>query len=358
VSVKNAAAPPFSSQRLVPHPLQLSAAVAGGGGARSLRRRRAWRTGGRGGAGAEAWRRGGEGAGWSGCRRKESGAGTQATRNRHCGQLRRHRALPRLPRPECSCRAGFLRWVAEAAAVAVVVSTRPPSHGSIAAPIPRSPASGGARRRGFGRHTVGSGGRWEQPWERSGPRASTGGCTRPTRRHCSGSTRGASPLSTAAVAAGRQRSSFVSAPCGGGRAAAVAAAAAARWWPLAVAQPLPSAGRRSLHTRAVERHGALYRGAAIARSPPTPHWGRAECDSTVGRPVRPPLPHQSGPPVPTTTTSGNNTSYHRRNTCMYYLNTFQRARGRIADGAQSSFGTAPFRLQRDKTQRDLPVKKS
>jgi hypothetical protein len=34
---------------------------------------------------------------------------------------------------------------------------------------------------------------------------------------------------------------------------------------------------------------------------------------------------------------------------------FQRARGRIADGAQSSFGTAPFRLQRDKTQKDLPV---
>jgi len=166
VSVEQAARPPLPFQLLVPHPFSLSTGVATGSRPHSLRRRRSWRTGGRGGAGAEAWRRGGEEADWSGCRRKESGAGTQATRNRHCGQLRRHRALPRLPRPECSCRAGFLRWVAEAAAVAVVVSTRPPSQGFIPAPLPRCPASGAVRQRGFGLDTC---------WRQGGAGSARGG---------------------------------------------------------------------------------------------------------------------------------------------------------------------------------------
>ena len=48
MSVEKAAAPPFPSQLLVPHPFQLSAAAAGGGGAHSLRTRRARRRGGRG----------------------------------------------------------------------------------------------------------------------------------------------------------------------------------------------------------------------------------------------------------------------------------------------------------------------
>ena len=102
--------------------------------------------GGRGDAGAEGRRRGDEEADGGGWMHKESWARAPATRNGHRGQLRRHAALTRLPRAECRGRARFVRWAAEAALVAVVVSTGSPSQGSIPAPIPRSPASGGACR--------------------------------------------------------------------------------------------------------------------------------------------------------------------------------------------------------------------
>ena len=62
MSVEKAAAPPFPSQALVPHPFRLSAAAAGSGGAHSLRTRRARRKGGRRRRWAEGrrrWRGGG-----------------------------------------------------------------------------------------------------------------------------------------------------------------------------------------------------------------------------------------------------------------------------------------------------------
>jgi hypothetical protein len=176
--------------------------------------------------GAEARRGGGGRVGWT---HKESWARASATRNGHRGQPRMHTALSRFLRAQCSCRVGFLRWVAEAAVAPFVVSTRRPSRGSIAAPIPRSPASGGARRRGFGLHTVGGGERWEQPvgalgaegqhrWlhsTHSAPllRLDKGGLT--PEHGCGGGGPAAIVLRVCALRRGR--------------AAAVAAAAAARW---------------------------------------------------------------------------------------------------------------------------------
>lgn len=151
MSVEKAAALPFPSQALVPHPFRLSAAAAGSGGAHPLCTRRAWRrAGGRGGAEAQARRRAGEEAEWSGWLHEESGARGQATRNEHRGERRSTFAFPRLARGECGGEAGFGGWVAAAARLAVVVPSRPPSHGSLAAPVPRSPASGDERRRVFG----------------------------------------------------------------------------------------------------------------------------------------------------------------------------------------------------------------
>jgi hypothetical protein len=304
---------PFPSQRVV---------VAGGG---------------RGDAGAEGRRRGDEEADGGGWMHKESWARVPATRNGHRGQLRMHAALTRSPRAECSGRARFVRWAAEAALVAVVVSTGSPSQGSIPAPIPRSPASGGACRRGLGLDTCwrrGSAGSAvaeaeAQSWHRS---------LHPTQpAPLLWRDEGAS-LSTIMQSRGRQRSSFMSALGGGGRRQ----------------QSQRRGGGCASHSRRPPAH--LWRAASpsprvlwrpmgdfccprpLLAPPLPPHAGGAGCDATLARPTRPLLPHQSDTPVPRTATDHNHTTIHRRKACTLYSNTFQHARGCIADGARSSFG--------------------
>ena len=157
------------------------------------------------------------------------------------------------------------------------------------------------------------------------------------------------PLSTSAVPAGPQQSSFVSTPCGGAggcsRGGSGGAGGAHSRSPCGCLRRLAARSPRVLW-RPMEH----FRCAIPRRPPPLPpHSGRAECDDKVARPPRPPLPFQSDTPRATSTTCHKHTRSHRRNTCTIHLNTSQHARGCIADGAQSSFGTAPLWLRRDKT---------
>ena len=286
MSVEKAAAFPFPSQALVPHPFRLSAAAAVGGGAHSLRTRRARRRGGRrrrvlrGGGGGE------EAADWGSWTHKESWARASATGNGHRDQARMHTGLARCPRAQRGNGAQFLGWVAAAAAVPFVVPTRPPSHGSIAAPIPRSPASGDARRRGFGLSAC---------WRRGARGAPTAAAGTHACHRSRNSTHSApllrldreAPLSTFAVPAGPQRSSFVSATCGGaGGCSRSGGGGAGGGWTLAESLWLPSPGRSSLPTRVVEAHGALSLCHPAAASPPTPPFGSRRLRCQGRRPAQ------------------------------------------------------------------------
>ena len=132
------------------------------------------------------------------------------------------------------------------------------------------------------RPLLAAGGRWQRPWRRRGPRGVTGLCTRLSRRHCSGTTKGHPGARLRGRGAGGDHLS---------RLHPVAAAAAARR-PLACGPLPPSAGRSSLPTRVVEAHGALLLSSSIAGSPPTPPCGsrRVRCR---GRP-----PAQATPSLP------------------------------------------------------------
>lgn len=292
MSVEKAAAPPFPSQALVPHPFRLSAAAAGSGGAHSLRTRRARRRGGRRRQCAEGRRRGGEEAEWSGWMHKESCARVQETRNEHRGQRRSTIALTRPGRGECGGEARFGCWVAEAAPVAVVVCTGPPSRSTIAAPLPRSPASGVAWRQGFGLDTC---------WRRGAlgvPAAAAGthGCHRPLRstqpapllRHDGGA-----PLSTTARSRGWRRPPFMSALGGGGGRQQSQRRGGGGGGHSSGSPGAPSAGRRSLHTSVVRAHGPLLLSSPIAGSPPTPPFGLRRV-RRAGRPAHPATP---SPPI-------------------------------------------------------------
>ena len=318
-AVEKAAAPPFPSQLLAPHPFQLSAAAAGGGGAHSLRTRRARRRGGQRRQCAVGRRRGEDEADWAGWTQKESWARASATRNAHRGQLRVRMALTRRPRPKCGCRAGFLRWVAEAALVAVVVCTRPPSRSTIPAPLPRSPARGAAWRRGFGLDTCWRRGAMGVPTAAAG----THGCHRPLRSTQPAPLRtdgGGAPLSTFAVAADPQRSAFTSAPCGGG--GRPDSRRRRRRWrrPLADSLWLPSPGRTSLPARAVEAHGALSLCHPAAASPTTPPFGLRR----VRRRGRPPA--QATPSLPIRHPRAehrNHTQTHTQSSTKHMYDTFK-----------------------------------
>ena len=282
---------PFLSAVRPPPPL-VSCSVGGSQRSPFLRSRWARPAGGRGGAGAEGRRRGGEEAEWSGWMHKKSCARVQEARNEHRGQLRSTLAFSRLGRGECGGEAGFGCWAAEAAPVAVVAPTRLPSPGSIPAPIPRSPASGDARRRGFG---------LDPCWRRGAAGSARGG----------GGGRGASPAcapdSAGATAQARRRGTpehdcvvagleaitFHVCTLWRRRVAAVAAAAAAARRPLACGPLPPSAGRSSLPTRVVEAHGALLLSSSIAGSPPTPPFGLRR----VRRDPRPTRPAAPSPPI-------------------------------------------------------------
>jgi hypothetical protein len=295
VSAGNTAAPPLPSQLLVPHPFSLSPGVAPFSGFLSPRSRWAWRAGGRGDAGAEGRRRGGGDADWSDWKQEESGARPPATRNGHRRQLRPLMAFARLGRGECGSGGGFLRRVAEAAAGVVVVPTGPPSQGSIPAPLPRSPASGGARRRGFDLDVC---------WRRGAAGSARGG----------GSGGGLSPVSardSAGATAPARRGGTPDHDRAVGEAAAIVlrvytsrrqrAAAGRRRRRRPSRRRLgcpaaPSAGRCSLHRRAVEAHGSLLLSSPIAGPPPTPPFesSRMRCDrrpappATPSPPIRPP----------------------------------------------------------------------
>jgi hypothetical protein len=349
VSVETAAALPFPTQRRsFPIPSgfpQRRRAAAGpipsahggrGGGA------------GGGGGGLSVGGGGEEVADWGGWPHKESWARASATGNGHRDQPRMHTGLARCPRAQRGNGARFLGWVAAAAAVPFVVPTRPPSHGSIAAPIPRFPASGDARRRGFGLSAC---------WRRGARGAPTAAAGTHACHRSRNSTHSApplrldreAPLSTFAVPAGPQRSSFVSATCGGaggcsrGRSGGVGGAHSR--------SPCGCLRRVAARSPRVLWRPMEHFRCAIPRRPPPlpPHSGHAECDAKVARPPRPPLPFQSDTPHATCTAYHKHTRKHRRNTCTIHLNTCQHARVCIADGAQSSFGTAPLWLRRDKT---------
>ena len=251
------------------------------------------RGGGAGGGGSVLRVGGGgeEAADWGGWPHKESWARASATGNGHRDQPRMHTGLARCPRAQRGNGTRFLGWVAAAAAVPFVVPTRPPSHGSIAAPIPRSPASGDARRRGFGRLTCRRRGRWEAA--RGGARGrGTGpvaaldplGATAHRRRGCTPEhVRGAGgPAAIDLRVCALRR---------GGR---LQSQRRRRRWrrPLAESLWLPSPGRTSLPTRAVAAHGALSLCNPAAASPPTPPFGsrRVRCQ---GRP-----PAQATPSLP------------------------------------------------------------
>ena len=228
---------------------------------------------------------------------KESCARVQATRNEHRGERRSTLAFPRLGRGECGGEARFEGWVAAAARLAVVVPSRPPSHGSIAAPLPRSPASGDARRRVFGLSFC---------WRRGKLGVATAAAGTHACHRSRNSTQPApllrldreAPLSTVAVPAGQQRSPFVSTTCGGAGACSRSGggggggAGPGGAGPLAECPWLPSPGRSSLPTRVVEAHGSLLLSSPIAGSPPTPPCGsrRVRCR---GRP-----PAQATPSLP------------------------------------------------------------
>ena len=183
-----------------------------------------------------------------------------------------HTGLARCPRAQRGNGTRFLGWVAAAAAVPFVVPTRPPSHGSIAAPIPRSPASGDARRRGFGLSACWRRGRWEAA--RGGARGrGTGpvaaldplGATAHRRRGCAPEhVRGAGGPAAVVLRVYTLRR--------GGR---LQSRRQRRRWrrPLAESLWLPSAARSSLPTRVVEAHGALSLCNPAAASPPTPPFG-------------------------------------------------------------------------------------
>lgn len=187
-----------------------------------------------------------------------------------------------------------------------------------------------------------------------GPTAAAGthGCHRPLRSTQPAPLRtdgGGAPLSTFAVPAGPQRSAFMSAPCGGAGGCSRGGGGGAGG---AHSRPPCGCLRRVAprSPRVLWRPTEHFRCAIPRRPPPLPpHSGGAECDAEVARPPRPLLPFQSDTPVPTTATTHKHTHIHRRNICTIHLNTSQHARVCVADGAQSSFGTAPFRLQRDKT---------
>ena len=242
-------------------------------------------------------------ADWGGWTHKESWPRASATRDAHRGQRRVRMALTRAPRPKCGCRVGFLRWVAEAAPVAVVVCTGPPSRSTIAAPLPRSPASGVAWRQGFGLDTC---------WRRGAlgvPAAAAGthGCHRPLRstqpapllRHDGGA-----PLSTTARSRGWRRPPFMSALGGGGGRQQSQRRGGGGGGHSSGSPGAPSAGRRSLHTSVVRAHGPLLLSSPIAGSPPTPPIRVAPSamprsparpghsfPSNLTPPCRPPQPH-------------------------------------------------------------------
>ena len=252
------------------------------------------RGGGAGGGGSVLRVGGGEeeAADWGGWPHKESWARASATGNGHRDQPRMHTGLARCPRAQRGNGARFLGWVAAAAAVPFVVPTRPPSHGSIAASIPRSPASGDARRRGFGLSAC---------WRRGARGAPTAAAGTHACHRSRNSTHSApllrldreAPLSTFAVPADPQRSSFVSTTCGGaGGCSRRGGGGAGGGWTLAESVWLPSPGRSSLPTRVVEAHGALSLWHPAAASPPTPPFGsrRVRCQGRRPAQGTPSLP--------------------------------------------------------------------
>ena len=185
VSVKNAAAPPFPSQPLVPHPCQLSAAVAGGGRTHSLRTRRARRRGGRRRQCAEGRRRwrGGGGLGRlttqgklgtsisNGKRPSGSAADAHGPRSVPSSPARKRYPIPGLGR--CGrCRP--LRRPHPSSFARLHRGTHPS--------LPCEWRRATTRIRPLGLLAAGALGGGSG--RRSGPRDRTGGCTRPTRRHC------------------------------------------------------------------------------------------------------------------------------------------------------------------------------
>ena len=185
MSVEKAAAPPFPFQSLVPHPFQLSAAVAVGGGAHSLRTRRARRKGGRRRQCAEGRRRwrGGGGLGRlatqgklgtsisNGKRPSRSAADAHGPGSVPSSPARKRCPIPGLGR--CGrCRP--LRRPHPSSFARLHRGTHPS--------LPCEWRRATTRIRPLGLLAAGALGGGSG--RRSGPRDRTGGCTRPTRRHC------------------------------------------------------------------------------------------------------------------------------------------------------------------------------
>lgn len=187
MSVEKAAAPPFPSQALVPHPFRLSAAAAGSGGAHSLRTRWARRRGGQRGRAAARQRQNGT---------RRTGA---AGHTRKVGHEHQQQETPIAVSAGCAWPShGRLDPSAAAGSDSCVGSQRPrrsPSSAPVllrAAPSPHPfPAPLRVASRGdkdSASTHVGGGGRWECPRRRRGPTAVTAPCARLSRRHCSGTT--------------------------------------------------------------------------------------------------------------------------------------------------------------------------
>ena len=116
----------------------------------------------------------------------------------------------------------------------------------------------------------------------------------PLLRHDEGAS-----LSTTARSRGWRRSPFVSAPCSGG---GLQQSQRRRRWRGGDSRPAPSHLRRV----AAPSPRVLWRPMEHFCCPPPlpapplpPHSGCAECDATLARPARPPLPLQSDTPCPT-----------------------------------------------------------
>ena len=190
VSVEQAARPPLPSQLLVPRPFSLSTRVATGSGPHSLRSRWSWRAA---GAETQARRVGGEETrrrtGAAGCTRKvghghqqrETGIGVS-----YGGTLPSHGCLePSAAGQPDSC-AGQQRPRWSLSSSPPVLLRKAPSPHPSPAPLPVA-----ARADEDSASTpVGGEGALGAPWRRRRPRAGTGPCTRRSRRHCSGATKG------------------------------------------------------------------------------------------------------------------------------------------------------------------------